>query len=533
MNCKNTLDSKTHSFNPGQMLFTILALLVIVSFTSLSYAEYPSPLKQMESGVAPEDIMCNTGYVHVIRDNGNHACLTEKTAEKVVERFGWKIIEQKSEPSQITDNTSVEQVLPPTATYVENITFTTPEIKEGTTFSLGPKIWPIYNVTFPGTAQVGVPFDVTYEYTYVIPDEDTGRYTHPEMQCTSWRCENDVFSMGGSSYVDVIKEGAVSSGKSSDFKHLPMRNYTGYTYTPEYDNTKPLSEKFTFVVNEPDIDYRIGQLGISFSERSDGVKFYVDETGKIFFFDYLKHVEFSPEQFRSKFSAQTKDVDSFVTKVEVEANKLELRPMPELRHVQGKNTEPTNREVWPGFKDFLLDQYPEEKNFPELFRSWNYTEPWIRSFISNFPELEPQGFDFVAKFILPSAYATQTTITVSGQLSNTNFDNSTSFVHGATVCAYDVTPAGDLEPISLNGVNVCSETTQSGTFLFDVPVADPNGTGNTDLRLIAKAENQYIEIYENINNLSTASIQDDVTNTVPSNTNTLNVGTFDISTIQY
>ena len=104
-----------------------------------------------------------------------------------MERFGWKIIEQKSEPSQITDNTSVEQVLPPTATYVENITFTTPEINEGTTFSLGPKIWPIYNVTFPGTAQVGVPFDVTFEYTYVIPDEDTGRYTHPEMQCTSWR----------------------------------------------------------------------------------------------------------------------------------------------------------------------------------------------------------------------------------------------------------------------------------------------------------------------------------------------------------
>ena len=95
-----------------------------------------------------------------------------------------------------------------------------------------------------------------------------------------------------------------------------------------------------------------------------------------------------------------------------------------------------------------------------------------------------------------------------------------------------MTPAGDLEPISLNGVNICDETAQSGTFLFDVPVADPNGTGNTDLRLIAKAENQYIEIYENINNLSTASIQDDVTNTVPS-TGSLNVGTFDISTIQY
>ena len=148
-----------------------------------------------------------------------------------------------------------------------------------------------------------------------------------------------------------------------------MRNYTGYTYTPEYDNTKPLSEKFTFVVNEPDIDYRIGQLGISFAERSDGVKFYVDETGKIFFFDYLKHVEFSPEQFRSKFSAQTKDVDSFVTKVEAEANKLELRPMPEHRVVQGKH-DPNGppREVWPHVKDSLLRQWPADTDFTELLR---------------------------------------------------------------------------------------------------------------------------------------------------------------------
>ena len=82
MNSKNTLDSKTHSFNPGQIIFTILALLVIVSFTSLSYAEYPSPLKQMESGVAPEDIMCNTGYVHVVRDNGIMLALRKRQQRK-------------------------------------------------------------------------------------------------------------------------------------------------------------------------------------------------------------------------------------------------------------------------------------------------------------------------------------------------------------------------------------------------------------------------------------------------------------------
>ncbi len=104
MNTKNTLDSKTHSFNPGQMLFTILALLVIVSFTSLAYAEYPSPSEQIKSGVAPEDIRCNADFVHVLRDNGSHACVTEKTAERVVERFGWIIIPQPAEPKMIELN---------------------------------------------------------------------------------------------------------------------------------------------------------------------------------------------------------------------------------------------------------------------------------------------------------------------------------------------------------------------------------------------------------------------------------------------
>ena len=40
MSCKNTLASKTHSFNPGQRFIIILSLLVIVSFTTLSYADF-------------------------------------------------------------------------------------------------------------------------------------------------------------------------------------------------------------------------------------------------------------------------------------------------------------------------------------------------------------------------------------------------------------------------------------------------------------------------------------------------------------
>ena len=529
MNCKNTLDSKTHSFNLGQILFTILALLVIVSFTSLSYAEYPSPLKQIQAGVAPEDIMCNTSYVHVIRDNGNHACLTEKTAEKVVERFGWKIIEQKSEPVKITDDTSLEQnseqsqiaddislemILPPTTTYVEHLVITNTEVEDKAFSGLGPgHNWPKFEMTFPGTAQVGVPFDVTYDYAYLVPDEDTGRYTHPEIQCTDWTCEQQKFRIGASDYVDIIKEGKVFLNDHTDIWHLPLRNFTNFEYTPVYDNTKPLQEKFTFVVNEPYENYRMGIISISLSERHDGeIHFYVDETGKIFFDKNLKQERFSSEQFASKFSEQTKDVDSFVTKVEAEVNKLHRTPV-KTTVVEGKS-DPNGppREVWPIYKDFLLEYWPSD-NYEELFRSHNYTETFIRSFLSEYPELKPQSFDFISKFILPSVYATQTNTLVTGQLSNTDYDNGTSFVHGATVCAYDRTYITTIEPISLNGVNVCSETTESGTFTLNVPIADPNGYGNTDLVLVAEPQNQHIIIKEN-NNGDIPFLEDDLTTTL-------------------
>ena len=528
MNFTNSFAKKLFSTNYKQ-ISTILILLSIVSFTSIAYAEVLSPVKQIDMGIAPESVECFSDKTLVIRTNGNPVCLYSGTVEKIIDRFGWKIVEKVSEPIQITDNTSLEQ-LPPIEAYVENIIFTNSEIEDKIFGGLGPgKDWPKYNVTFPGTAQVGVPFDVVYDYTYVIPDEDTKRYTHPEEQCTDWTCEDDSFTISASTFVDVIKEGKVfRSNTTTADNHLPLRNFTNYDYFPEYDNTKVLSEKFTFVINKPNIDYRIGAIVLDFANDFDYSYFYVDETGKIFFDENLNKERFSTEKLASKFSVTTKDVDSFVLKVSNEIDKLEKIPV--VRNVIQGKSDPNGppRETGLDSRTFYLTNYPGE-DYEKFLGSFNYTETFIKSFIGQFPELQPQGFDFVSKFILPSAYGAVTTTYVSGQLSNTDYDNGTSFVHGATVCAYDDTATG-IEPISLNGVNVCSETTQSGTFVFNIPIADPNGSGNTDLVLVAEPQNQYIKISEN-NNGDIPFLEDDDTNTVPSNILTLNVGTFDVSSI--
>jgi hypothetical protein len=73
----------------------ILASIVLLSIIGVqsSFAEQseiiPSPRQQLESGILPENIICKENRVLVLRDNGNPACITEKTAEKL----SWEIIQ--------------------------------------------------------------------------------------------------------------------------------------------------------------------------------------------------------------------------------------------------------------------------------------------------------------------------------------------------------------------------------------------------------------------------------------------------------
>jgi len=72
------------------MIFGIVLFSVILfaGFTISSYADYTSPKKQIESGIAINDIQCRDDRVLVQRSNGGIACVSERTAE----RTGWEII---------------------------------------------------------------------------------------------------------------------------------------------------------------------------------------------------------------------------------------------------------------------------------------------------------------------------------------------------------------------------------------------------------------------------------------------------------
>ena len=77
----------------GVVLASVLfAVILITGFTMSSYADYISPKKQIESGIAINDIQCRDDRVLVLRTNGNVACVSERTAE----RTGWDLQQNES-----------------------------------------------------------------------------------------------------------------------------------------------------------------------------------------------------------------------------------------------------------------------------------------------------------------------------------------------------------------------------------------------------------------------------------------------------
>lgn len=86
----------------NKTLFGIV-LFSILSFSLLANpANAESPRKQMERGVALEDITCKAGFSLVIRNNGFPTCVKEDTAKKLEKRGLGKITKLSSANSEIS-----------------------------------------------------------------------------------------------------------------------------------------------------------------------------------------------------------------------------------------------------------------------------------------------------------------------------------------------------------------------------------------------------------------------------------------------
>ncbi len=71
--------------------FVLLIPLPVFAPSHPEYVEFETPLKQIEQGIAPENVTCNKELVLIIRHNGSPACVKPQTAEKLEQR-SWGVM---------------------------------------------------------------------------------------------------------------------------------------------------------------------------------------------------------------------------------------------------------------------------------------------------------------------------------------------------------------------------------------------------------------------------------------------------------
>ena len=77
-----------------KILVIILLTISITVITSITYAQIseqiPSPKKQLDSGVAPHDVICRDELVLVESSTNQIEC----THETIAQKMGWRVISQ-------------------------------------------------------------------------------------------------------------------------------------------------------------------------------------------------------------------------------------------------------------------------------------------------------------------------------------------------------------------------------------------------------------------------------------------------------
>ena len=438
-------------------LFSVLAIGLLVPVYAAT-SDTLSPLKQMKMGIPIDEIQCNDGKILMQSSSGKPACLRESTAAKLADRgFTIVVLKEKTEiyyndnvpKDSISLSDSVKtQLKMTTPEFLSTNTLTKTNYDEGFneksngSYSLGYSyFWPKINMTFPEQVRIGEPFDVVMDYTYILPDEDTRNYDDPEEQCMAEMCERRNIWVTMPTFVNYLNEDAIHESTTDDPRHLPVRINHSYSIDPPFDNTKPLQEIFTFVINEPDIDYRYGAIDISFNaDRPAEFYFHAAPNGVVYFDDELmQSLGEGPGQLRD-----TPRESNAITR--------------EMRLAQGWNND-VPEGLWERFKDHLLNKkangWLDGKSIRETLESDpGSSQAWVDKFLKFYPELDTQSFNPVLNWILPQAYGQESpTSLVFGRISNTDPIGTSSFVHGVTVYAFDALESDEdiRAPITLDG----------------------------------------------------------------------------------
>ena len=371
-----------------------------------------APLAQVRDGVQVDDVACSENHMLMMSPSGSPACVFADSVTALEQR-GFAVIggADSGEPVIATMELSDRMI-----TVVSHNSDPT-GISELGVYAY----WPKYSITFPENVRVGEKFEVVFDYRYITPNAE-GSYENFEERCEHPSCEDDSFVIGVPTYVDFSHAQAEVLGlNSTDARYIPHRIYNVYEVEPPYDNTQPLQERFKFVINEPDIPYRHGEIYATMhAQPGDKIYFYVGNDGIVRLDN--KFIELTGETLRNSVKLQKPPLGS-VTLEERQQNRFDISP--DTLYLDASGARETN--LVQRALDWIAINGGTTADF--LYNKTAWTQDSIENFLRTYPEfMVPKFLLGLSDWLLPQAHAQEATHTIFGQLANRDPDGGSSFV---------------------------------------------------------------------------------------------------------
>ncbi len=446
-----------------KLLGISLALIMLVGSTPFGFSE---PLQvQLEQGIETDQLQCdNPSHVLVQRSNGNMACVSERTAEKM----GWEI-------KTFTKNIEIDETL-----QIQNSSEITPKthvVLEPTSSSHGaqgiPK--PMITLDVPRTVTVGETFSVDYTihwvnehgkllYPHISLEEQSEIFVKPYLQFPDeFEVLFDDFSyrlvyvdpyadhMLVQKYGGEIKYDAQLISDSFDMK---LTKSMMYELDNLYIGFAPGSGEYYQVVSNGDSIELIPS-----SELDSEFVFYPTMLGR-----YMISYKYDPE-LNSWFSGST-------TRSSDIRGLPDLSPPMALAFTQAQNLDTEMKYMpkvqWESFAQYLRDYSPNDTTpIREWLSSENMSEQFADDFLEEYPEFLISDTDFRFFFLPDVQAATNDIFFAYGKSLVQDYNGNLKGGNNVSICAYDVDEDNSITVHLLkNGIyNACKEITATdGSF---------------------------------------------------------------------
>ena len=213
--------------------------------------------KQIQSGVSQNELVCaNTNHVLAERSNGNLACVSERTAD----RMNWQ---------KVTFTATIDDVLEElekTETQKVNYITITQDDTSKNSFSSYSQPQPFYEITYPDSFSLNEEFEVTVSWQWFTEewDDDNLVWLVDDVVKVPENYEGTKLEVMTKTPTKFLSD----DGFDLELREKYMDTTYVYTKTFEYDESKVFSETLTFrpdsIASYPEtnnVNIRIGELG--------------------------------------------------------------------------------------------------------------------------------------------------------------------------------------------------------------------------------------------------------------------------------